>query len=248
MAWSRSAMAVTIVAFLPPVSASKCSDGLSRSMFSAVSVPPVRITALTPAWFTSCRPARLPAQGRNCSVFRETPPRQKHWQSSQAGSTESEAGLRITQLPAASAAATPPEGMAMGKFQGDTTTTTPLGRARSAGMLVPPLGVGAIELDEIDRFGDFRIGLGNRLAAVGQSRADQVAARLAEFVGDMAQPLEAGLRRHRPPAVLVGHGTVPRRDRRLRRWPDDSGRRRRPAAMDRGTRGRFDLRIPPRRR
>ena len=41
-------------------------------------------------------------------------------------STVSEAGLRITVLPAASAAATPPQGIASGKFHGETTTTTPL--------------------------------------------------------------------------------------------------------------------------
>ena len=49
-------------------------------------------------------------------------------------STVSDAGLRITVLPAASAAATPPQGIASGKFQGETTTTTPLplrGKARA---------------------------------------------------------------------------------------------------------------------
>ena len=40
----------------------------------------------------------------------------------------------MTVLPAASAAATPPQGMATGKFHGGTTTTTPFGRAFSVGI------------------------------------------------------------------------------------------------------------------
>ena len=48
-------------------------------------------------------------------------------------STVSDAGLRITVLPAASAAATPPQGIASGKFHGETTTTTPRPRGVDAG-------------------------------------------------------------------------------------------------------------------
>jgi hypothetical protein len=80
------------------------------------------------------RPSRLPAQGTNCNVFFEIPARQKHWQSSQATSTVSDAGLMIMVFPAANAAATPPLGIAMGKFHGATTTTTPFGRALSVGI------------------------------------------------------------------------------------------------------------------
>ena len=125
IASSRSLMAVTIPAFLPPVSAQSRRLGVAASMARAVSVPPVRITAETSEWATSLAPGPAPEQGRNCSVCRETPARQKHWHTSQATSTASEAGLRITVLPAASAAAIPPQGMAIGKFQGGTTTTTP---------------------------------------------------------------------------------------------------------------------------
>ena len=101
---------------------------------SAVSVPPVRMTELTSGWFTSSRPSLPPEQGTNCSAFFETPARQKHWHNSHPTSTVSDAGLRITVLPAASAAATPPHGMAIGKFHGDITTTTPLPRALSVGI------------------------------------------------------------------------------------------------------------------
>ena len=38
---------------------------------------------------------------------------------------------RMTQFPDASAAATPPHGMAIGKFHGDTTTVTPFASARA---------------------------------------------------------------------------------------------------------------------
>ena len=41
----------------------------------------------------------------------------------------------MTVLPAASAAATPPQGIASGKFQGETTTTTPLPWRDSAGQI-----------------------------------------------------------------------------------------------------------------
>jgi hypothetical protein len=133
MARSRSDTAVTMVASFPPVSANRASRGLSPSIVSAVSVPPVRITAFTCGLFTSLRPSRPPEHGRNCSACFDTPARQKHWHISHATSTVSEAGLMMTVLPAASAAATPPHGMAMGKFQGGTTTTTPFGRARSVG-------------------------------------------------------------------------------------------------------------------
>ena len=45
------------------------------------------------------------------------------------------AGFSITALPAASAASTPPAGMAYGKFHGEATTTTPTGwkACRAAG-------------------------------------------------------------------------------------------------------------------
>ena len=41
--------------------------------------------------------------------------------------TVSGADLKITELPAANAAQTPPQGIAYGKFHGGTTTVTPVG-------------------------------------------------------------------------------------------------------------------------
>ena len=81
IAWSRSESAVTIVAFLPPVSAKRFMVGLAASMRRAVSVPPVRITASTPSCVTSRSPTVPPLQGANCSAVLGTPARQKHWHS-----------------------------------------------------------------------------------------------------------------------------------------------------------------------
>ncbi len=103
-------------------------------MARAVAVPPVRITASIFAWLTNSGASREPEHGANCNARRDTPARQKHWHSSHATSTASDDGLSTTVLPAASAADTPPQGIAIGKFHGATTTTTPTGRARSVGI------------------------------------------------------------------------------------------------------------------
>jgi hypothetical protein len=124
---------VTIVAFLPPVSARRLIDGLRWSMSSAVAVPPVRITASTASWLTNCWPTVAPLQGTNCRAVRGTPAAQKHSHKACAVSTVSEAGFKMTVFPAARPAATPPQGIAKGKFQGETTTTTPLPRATRLG-------------------------------------------------------------------------------------------------------------------
>src|SRR5262245_23704876 len=114
-----------MVAFLPPVSANRCIVGLLRSISAAVEVPPVRTTASTPSCETRREPTVPPLQSANCSAGLRTPARQKHLHNSYAIRTVSDAGLRMTLLPAARAAATPPQGIASGKFQGETTTTTP---------------------------------------------------------------------------------------------------------------------------
>ncbi len=125
---SRSDIAVTIVAFLPPVSASRCMSGRASSIRNAVSVPPVRMTTSASFDATIRAPPVAPEQGTNCSAVRGTPAAQKHWQSRHATSTVCDAGFKMTVFPAASAAATPPHGIATGKFHGGTTTTTPTGR------------------------------------------------------------------------------------------------------------------------
>ena len=129
MARSRSLIAVTIVAFLPPVSASRFIAGLAASIRSAVAVPPVRMTTSTAGELTSRLPPSSTEHGASWSASIGTPARQKHWQSTYAQSTVCGEGFTITVLPAASPATMPPHGIAIGKFHGDTTATTPFGFA-----------------------------------------------------------------------------------------------------------------------
>ena len=183
-------------------------------MSSAVAVPPVRITASTASWLTSCWPTVAPLQGTNCSAVRGTPAAQKHSQSAYAMSTVSEAGFRMTVFPAARPAATPPHGIASGKFQGETTTTTPLPRAARPGELVEEsLRRVGVEAAEVDRFGNFGIALGERLASLGEHRAHQVAAAAGDFVGDAVQHCGPFARRTATPAVGIVARAARRRDR-----------------------------------
>ena len=85
------------------------------------------------------------------------------------------AGLRITVLPATSAATVMPVGIASGKFQGGMTTATPRGRCSvkfglAGDVAVPRLGqpdhLAGVELAEVDGLGDVAIGLGPGLAAL----------------------------------------------------------------------------------
>jgi hypothetical protein len=126
-------MAVTMLAFLPPVSARSRIPGSRRSRWNAVAVPPVKITVSTSGWVARRWAAVSLSPYTNWSARWLTPADQKHWHRSQAVATVSGAGFRMTVLPAASAAATPPQGIAIGKFQGGTTATTPRPDASAPG-------------------------------------------------------------------------------------------------------------------
>ena len=90
------------------------------------------MTAPTRVSVTSALPTSSSGHGRNWRTLRGTPASHRQRASHQPTSTASGAGLRMTALPAASAASTPPAGMESGKFQGGVTTTTPSGvHARS---------------------------------------------------------------------------------------------------------------------
>ena len=130
IAWSRSASAVTMMAFLPLVSAKSGRSGRQPRKRRAVSIAPVRMTPPTRASVTSPRPTSSSGQGRNCKTSRGTPAAQSACASPQPTSTASGAGLRMTALPATSAASTPPAGIESGKFHGGVTTTTPSGSMR----------------------------------------------------------------------------------------------------------------------
>ena len=131
---SASAEESTTIALRPPVSAMSGRGAPRRvrrpaSAFSiprATGVEPVNTTPWTRESATSAAPTS-PAPGMSWSASRGTPASCMTRTASAAMSGVSSAGLAITELPAASAAATWPANMARGKFQGEMQTTRPSG-------------------------------------------------------------------------------------------------------------------------
>ena len=125
MAWSRSADAVIIITFFPPVSADRGVVGFALVMAWAVSVPPVRmmwlISGAVVSFFSASRSVMT-----TCRASFGTPASQKALANSHATGAATVAGLRIQVFPEASAATTPPHGMAHGKFHGEMTRMVPL--------------------------------------------------------------------------------------------------------------------------
>ncbi len=89
----------------------------------------------------------------------------------------------MTALPAASAASTPPAGMESGKFQGGVTTTTPSGVIGTVSHLARAKSRerAGVVAGEVDGLGDLGVRLGDRLGAVQDHRADQIAAAAGEL-------------------------------------------------------------------
>ena len=125
MAWSRSHWAVSIITFLPPVSADRGLRGLAWAMLWAVSVPPVRMMCFTTGDDVSNGVASRSAM-MTCRASLGTPASQKALAKSQATGAATVAGFSMQVLPDARAATTPPQGMAQGKFHGESTSTVPL--------------------------------------------------------------------------------------------------------------------------
>ena len=126
---SGSAVASTIMALMPPVSAISGAIGPSlaasvRLMMRATSVEPVKATPATPAWPVSSAPT-LPSPGTRCSALAGTPAACSSFTASEAMSGVCSAGLATTVLPAASAPAIWPVKIASGKFHGLMQTKTP---------------------------------------------------------------------------------------------------------------------------
>ena len=125
IAWSRSADAVIIITFFPPVSAESGVSGLFRVMACAVSVPPVSMMC-----FISGAVVRVLRASRSVMIIwrasRGTPASQNAFANSHATGAATVAGLRMTVLPAARPATMPPTGMAHGKFHGEMTRIVPL--------------------------------------------------------------------------------------------------------------------------
>ena len=90
----------------------------------AVSVPPVRIICLITGEVVSKGVASRSAI-ITCSASLGTPASQNALAKSQATGAATVAGFRIQVLPDAKAATTPPQGIAHGKFQGESTNTVP---------------------------------------------------------------------------------------------------------------------------
>ncbi len=91
------------------------------------SVEPVKHTLRTAGWATKRSPTTLPLPGRICRTPSGRPDSSASSPIRSALSGVSSAGLTTTVLPAASAGAKPHPAMAMGKFQGTMTATTPSG-------------------------------------------------------------------------------------------------------------------------
>ena len=127
---SGSAVASTIMALMPPVSAISGTIGPSlaasaRLISRATSVEPVKATPATRGSATSAAPT-LPSPGTRCSADRRDAGRMHQAGPPRAAiSGVCSAGLATTQLPATSAAAIWPVKIASGKFHGLMQTNTP---------------------------------------------------------------------------------------------------------------------------
>ena len=135
-----------ISAFWPPVSAISTPMAASRAAMArliarAVSVEPVKATPATRGSDVSAAPTLAPSPGTNCSTSAGMPASCSSFTACQPTRLVCSAGLAITLLPAASAAATWPMKIASGKFQGLMHTNTP--RPPSCRVLDSPVGPGS---------------------------------------------------------------------------------------------------------
>ena len=113
-----------MMAFFPDVSASSGRPGRQVRNSSAVSADPVRSTCSTRVSVIRSRPSGPSSRTASCRSPRGTPA--SHSDSARTAATRRAdgAGFSTTADPTANAAATPPNGIAIGKFQGDATTVT----------------------------------------------------------------------------------------------------------------------------
>ena len=124
-------MAVTMVAFFPPVSADNSASGRFSSKFNAVLVPPVKMIAFTSGCPDSVWIGSPSSQVTSCKASCGIPASQKHCAISAPNGKANGEGLNKTVFPEAKPAATPPVGIATGKFHGGITKTTPSGNSLS---------------------------------------------------------------------------------------------------------------------
>ena len=107
-----------------------CAAGISAAL-RRISCPtwdePVNAIVCTRGSRTSAAPTS-PSPGSSASASAGTPASRSARTSTKAQPGACSAGLSTTALPVASPAATIPQGIATGKFQGEITATTPRGR------------------------------------------------------------------------------------------------------------------------
>jgi hypothetical protein len=196
---SGSAEESAIIAFWPPVSAIRVAIAASRAGQRAVDRArgvggAGEATPATRGSRVSAAPTVAPSPGRYCSTL---PARRLRAAASPRRSRSRlvcSAGLAITLLPAASAAATWPMKIASGKFHGLMQTNTPRpcrcssfdspvgpGSAIGCELLARLLGVVAQEVDRLAHLGD---AVGQRLAGfLGAQRHELRHARFQQVAG-----------------------------------------------------------------
>ncbi len=177
---------VTIKAFLPDVSPKSARSGFQERNSWAVSNEPVRMTPSTPV--TRRRPTSSSGVRRKARTSVGTPAAQHASATISAIRGVSGAGLKATAFPAANAARTPPAGIAIGKFHGGITATTPSGSNRSAPSAVrsgPSRSTARspYQRGEVDALGDLGVGFGNGLGALVHHRREQLRPPARQLVG-----------------------------------------------------------------
>ena len=142
--------------------------------------------------------------------------------SAQAEPGTRSAGLRTTQLPKASAGAIFQAGMAIGKFQGVISPTTPKG-SRVTSTLTPgrteataspgeAQGLAREEAEDLPRPAGLGDALGQRLALLARQEAAQLVLARQDFGADPVERVGADLRARHGPG---GEARCRRRDRLL---------------------------------
>ena len=118
--------------FLPPISATTRlrwwvpGSAAARMICRPTGPEPVKAIVCTPGWLTSAAPVS-PSPGSSAIASGGTPASRSARTTIQPHAGDCSAGLRTTALPVARPAAVIPIGIAIGKFHGAMTATTPRG-------------------------------------------------------------------------------------------------------------------------
>ncbi len=180
IARSRSASAVTIIAFLPPVSAERSTPGLSFMKSLAVDVAPVKMMQLTRGSAMSLAADRFIGAIDELQHLFGNARFPERIDKLPAAKTASGAGLKSTQLPAAEQPKFLLRESRSGKFQGGVTSRF-LWVSTQYPCRLHLLQAAQVIFGKIDRLRDFWIPLENRFSSVGHHHADQIARAFRAF-------------------------------------------------------------------